>query len=114
MARAVESQNLDTLRALWAERFMVNAPRNVVVPHREAVLSVFRKGIPDYERFDPTIERMSVSGTTAVVMGRETVLPVEDAPHAGKTVKRRYTHVWSRLDDRWQLIARHAHITSIE
>lgn len=114
MAQGVQAQDLETLRALWAEPFMVNAPRNVVVPNRAAVLTVFRKGIPDYERFDPTIERMNVSGNTAVVMGRETVMPVEDAPHAGSTVKRRYTHVWKRIDGRWQLIARHAHITSIE
>lgn len=114
MQQGVLHRDLETLRRLWAEAFMVNAPRNVVVPNRKAVLDVFRKGIPNYSTFDPHIERLRVTGDLAVVMGRETVKPVGDAPHAGKTVKRRYTHVWRERDDRWRLVARHAHITDVE
>lgn len=114
MAEGVLQQDLPTLRRLWAPGFMVNAPRNVVVPNRSAVLNVFRKGIPDYTTFDPQIEQMRVRDGLAVVMGRETVTPVGDAPHAGKTVRRRYTHVWKKNDDRWRLHARHAHIVSID
>jgi ketosteroid isomerase-like protein len=113
MQAGVLHQDLRTLRQLWAEDFMVNAPRNVVVPTRSAVLDVFRKGIPDYSVFEPRIEEIRIRDGTAVVMGRETVKPVGDAPHAGKTVRRRYTHVWKREGDRWRLFARHAHIVSI-
>jgi len=113
MAEGVLRQDLSTLRRLWARGFMVNAPRNVVVPNRSAVLDVFRKGIPDYSTFDPHIEAIRIRDGVAVVMGRETVEPVGDAPHAGSTVNRRYTHVWRKPSDRWQLVARHAHIVSI-
>jgi uncharacterized protein (TIGR02246 family) len=113
MQAGVLHQDLHTLRQLWAEDFMVNAPRNVVVPARSAVLEVFRKGIPDYSAFEPRIENIRIREETAIVMGRETVKPVGTAPHAGKTVRRRYTHVWTREGDRWRLFARHAHIVSI-
>lgn len=114
MEKGVLEQDLATLQRLWAEEFMVNAPRNVVVPNRAAVLDVFRKGIPDYSTYDTHIESLNISGSLAVVMGTETVKPVGDAPHTGKTVHRRYTHVWREGDDQWTLVARHAHITDIE
>jgi ketosteroid isomerase-like protein len=114
MQQGVLQQDLETLRDVWAQDFVVNAPRNVVVPNREAVLDVFRKGIPDYSAFAPTIETIRITGDVAVVMGREMVKPIDDAPHAGQTVHRRYTHVWTTMDGRWQLLARHAHITKIE
>lgn len=114
MQKGVLNGDLQTLRRLWAPSFMVNAPRNVVVPNRNAVLDVFRKGIPDYTTFDPQIEKLRIQNGLAVVMGRETVEPVGDAPHAGKTVHRRYTHVWKEEGDRWRLHARHAHIVSVD
>lgn len=113
MQAGVLHQDLHVLRQLWATDFMVNAPRNVVVPTRSAVLEVFRKGIPDYAAFEPRIEEIRIRDGTAIVMGRETVKPVGGAPHAGTTVRRRYTHVWKRGEGRWRLFARHAHIVSI-
>ena len=114
MEEGVLQRDLQVLRQLWAEDFMVNAPRNVVVPTRAAVLDVFRKGIPNYSTFDTEIEEVRLRDGIATVMGRETVKPVGEAPYAGKTVQRRYTHVWRMEEGRWQLFARHAHIVSIE
>lgn len=114
MAAGVLHRDLEVLRQLWAEDFMVNAPRNVVVPTRAAVLEVFRKGIPNYSVFDTDIEEIRLRDGVATVMGRETVKPVGEAPYAGKTVQRRYTHVWRMQDGRWHLFVRHAHIVSIE
>ena len=89
MQEGVLHRDIPTLQRLWAKSFMVNAPRNVVVPTRSAVLDVFRKGIPDYSTFDPQIEKIRIRDGMAVVMGRETVKPVDDAPHAGTTVDRK-------------------------
>ncbi|MES3630490.1 MAG: nuclear transport factor 2 family protein [Longimonas sp.] len=113
MRQAILRQDIDALERLWTERFMVNAPRNVVVPNREAVLQVFRSGVAAYESYEQAIETIEVSEGVAVVMGRETVVPVGEAPHAGGTVHRRYTHVWRERDGAWRLAARHAHITEI-
>ena len=75
---------------------------------------VFRKGIANYSVFDTQIEEIRLRGNVAVVMRSETVEPVGDAPHAGKTVNRRYRHVWRQEDGRWRLFARYAHIVSVE
>jgi len=94
---------------------MVNAPRNVVVPNRDAVLEGFRAGIASYDRYEQTRDTIRVAGDQALVMGSETVRPAgEDAPHAGQTVHRRYTHVWESTDAGWRLAMRHAHIKSVE
>jgi len=37
-------------------------------------------------------------------MGNETVAPSGNNPNAGKTLKRRYTHIWSKENDNWILI----------
>jgi ketosteroid isomerase-like protein len=113
MEEGVLNRDVETLRQLWSSDFMVNAPRNVVVPDRGAVLDVFRKGIANYSVFDTQIEEVRLRGNMAVVMGSETVKPVGDAPYAGKTVDRRYTHVWRQQEGRWRLFARHAHIVSV-
>lgn len=110
MQDAILDRDLEAFRRLWAPEFMVNAPRNVVVPNREAVLDVFRKGIAHYERFDVSIEALRVEDDVAVVMGAETVEPVGAAPRAGTTVDRRFTHVWERRNGTWRLTARHANI----
>jgi len=114
MEEGVLKRDVETLRRLWSSDFMVNAPRNVVVPDRGAVLNVFRKGIANYSVFDTQIEEIRLRGNVAIVMGSETVTPVGDAPYAGKTVDRRYTHVWRQQGDRWRLFARHAHIVSVD
>jgi uncharacterized protein (TIGR02246 family) len=113
MEEGVLKRDVETLRQLWSRDFIVNAPRNVVVPDRGAVLEVFRKGIANYSVFDTQIEEIRLRGNVAIVMGSETVKPVGDAPYAGKTVDRRYTHVWRQQEGRWRLFARHAHIVSV-
>ena len=94
---------------------MVNAPRNVVVPNRDAVLEGFRAGIASYDRYEQTRDTIRVAGDQALVMGGETVRPAgEDAPYAGQIVHRRYTHAWESTNAGWRLAMRHAHIKSVE
>jgi ketosteroid isomerase-like protein len=48
-------------------------------------------------------------------MGEEVAMPHDSAPHAGKTVRRRFTDVWRQDGDgSWRLTIRHATITSLE
>lgn len=115
MRRAIVDSDLKTLERLWQPTFMVNAPRNVAVPNREAVLEVFRTGIASYSDYEQTRDTIRVQGDQAVVMGSETVRPTgEEAPLAGETVHRRYTHVWEATETGWRLAVRHAHIAEVE
>ncbi|MDQ3131892.1 MAG: hypothetical protein M3Q99_14185 [Acidobacteriota bacterium] len=55
-------------------------------------------------------EYIQVHQNTVIVMGRETVVPKGNSPDAGKTINRRYTHIWMEKKDKWRLIARHASV----
>lgn len=115
MRQAIVDQDLEELERLWQPDFIVNAPRNVVVPNREAVLRVFRAGIASYSAYTQTRDTIRVEGNQAIVMGSETVRPAgEDAPYAGQTVHRRYTHVWEDTGNGWRLAVRHAHVARVE
>lgn len=104
----VLNQDFAALEAIWSEHYMVNSPRNQIAPTRAVVLDVFRQGLAHYSSFERRIEQIRFDGDIAVVMGGETVQPIGNAPQAGQTVQRRFTHVWKHEDGRWRLIARHA------
>lgn len=109
---AVLAQDFSALERIWSEDFLVNNPRNEVSADRGALLELFRKGIAHYRSFDRVIEAIRFSGDHAIVMGRETVQPMEGAPLAGRTVERRFTNVWRRERATWRLFARHANVVS--
>jgi ketosteroid isomerase-like protein len=98
------------LRSLWSEHFMVNSPRGVVAPNRRTVFDLIHQGTISYASFESTIEHLRVDGDVAIVMGSETVRPTRNAPLAGQTVQRRFTHIWQKQGDQWLVLARHAHI----
>lgn len=104
----VLKQDFAALERIWSEHFMVNAPMNQVAPNRAVVLDIFRQGLAHYASFDRKIEQLRLDGDLAFVMGSETVQPIGNAPLAGQTVERRFTHVWQREAGAWRLIARHA------
>ncbi len=105
---AVLGQDFPALEAIWSADFMVNTPGNLVSPNRSAVLNVFRQGIAHYSSYEQTIEQIRIEGDLAIVMGGEMVKPIGNAPLAGQTVQRRFTHLWKKENGQWRLTARHA------
>jgi hypothetical protein len=67
----------------------VNSPRGEIVKGNEAVKELIRSGVINYASFLREIELVLIHGKTVIVMGRETVVPNENAPQAGQTVRRR-------------------------
>ena len=108
--QAVLRSDADALERLWSPRMIVNNPQSTITPDREAVLKLVRTGFIKYSRFERTIEAVRFHGDLAIVMGAETVEPVGQNPRAGQHVKRRFTNMWSRAGDTWQVIARHANV----
>lgn len=107
-SRAVLARDYVTMERIWAEQFVVNNPGNYVLPNRAAVFEVFRqKKIGLYSSYDTDIDAIAFDGDLAIVMGMETVVPLEGAD-VGKTVRRRYTNVWRFATGGWRLIARQA------
>ena len=107
---AALNQDYAALERLWSEHFIVNAPSNQIMPNRSAVLDWFRKGMTMRSTYERSIEHVRVDGDIAIVMGAETLTPIANAPHAGQTVRRRFTNIWKKEGDTWRLWARHANV----
>lgn len=106
-AEAVLAADYATLDQLWAEDFIVNNPFNKVA---RASTGVVRTGALTYSSFVREVEAVEVHGEVVVVMGKETVVPKGSSPDSGKTILRRYTHLWMKRDGKWRLTARHANV----
>ena len=109
-AQGLLHRDTTALKKLWAPDFTVNNPRNSVTRGSEGVIALIRNGTIDYSSFAREIETILFHGSTVIVMGSETITPVNKAPFAGQTVRRRFTHFWMRRNGEWRLTARHANV----
>jgi Domain of unknown function (DUF4440) len=112
---AALERDVAALERLWSEDFAVNAPNNRVVVGRGNVLDAFvGSGVINFSRFDRQIEFVRADREYIIIMGLETVEPMNDAPAAGlvagETVERRFTNIWKNEDGTWRLFARHANL----
>lgn len=106
-ADAVLRSDYSILDELWSPDYTVNNPRNNVA---KADKGPIRTGARFYSSFVREIESVQIHGNTAIVMGRETVVPKGTAADAGATIHRRYTNIWLKEGDKWLLTARHANV----
>ena len=102
-----------TLLKLYSPSFVVNSPWNKVSTLQD-VMDNIRKGLDDRQSFERIIEKITFVGDIAIVMGQETIKPTGKAPNAGKTVQRRYTNIWMKNKNSWQLIARQSTVFAVE
>ena len=107
---AVLDRDRPALERLWSDRLVVNAPSNQVTVGKHAVLDLVQRGVIHYSSFERQLEFIRVDGDVAIIMGAETVQPIGEAPSAGQTVQRRFTHIWRKESGTWHLIARHANV----
>lgn len=109
-ANGLLKKNVAALEKLWAEDFTVNNPRNGITHGRKEVIALIENGTIDYASFVRGVETILFNGNTVIVMGLETIKPVNKAPYAGQTVRRRFTHFWMKRKGQWLLTARHANV----
>ncbi len=98
---------------IWSPNMIVNTPANVVGTV-EGTKSQLRSGNLNYISFERNIEKISFTDNVAIVMGGEVIKPQGIQMNAGKTVTRRFTHVWMLKNNSWSIIARQATIIKIE
>ena len=107
---ALATHDVDVLEALYAADFVLHSPGNTVMS-REQVLEAARRGGRResfwYESYVRTTEFVRALGNVGVTMGSETVVPGA-GPDAGRTVERRFTHVYRKENGAWKLLVRHA------
>ncbi len=105
-AQAILKKDSATLRKIWARNFMVNSPRNNVLIGGQ--VEMVMAGIISYSSYIHDMEKILITGDMVISMGSETVVPVMGNPNGGKTIKRRYTNIYQKENEKWILIARHA------
>ena len=109
-ADAILRNDAAAAEAFYADDIVVNNPRYAVTNGKQALMELVKSGSIHYSSFVREIETIRFQGETAIVMGKETVKPDGNAPGAGQTILRRYTNVWTKRNNKWLLIARHANI----
>ena len=111
--RMVASRDVSGLDRLAHANLRINAPGNRVLT-REQFLANMRNGEIAAERFERTPEDIAITGTVAVVMGRETFTPAATSElgrlYGAVPLSRRYTNIYVLQDGRWQWLARHANV----
>ena len=98
---------------IWSPNMIVNTPANVTGTV-EGTKAQLRSGNLNYLSFERTIEKISFNDNVAIVMGGEVIKPQGKQINAGKTVTRRFTHVWMYKNNSWSLIGRQATIIKVE
>lgn len=98
---------------IWSPNMIVNTPANIVGTV-EGTKAHFRSGNLNYLSFERNIEKITFNDDVAIVMGGEVIKPQGTQPNAGKTVSRRFTHVWKFSNNSWSIIARQATIIKVE
>ena len=111
--KAVHSGNAAEIEVLTHPAYRVNAPSNRVLT-KEEVLGMIRSGAIAADRFERTIESISVAGDVGIVMGRE-IVEVPRGSESGQlfgtgTLNRRFTNVYLREGSGWLFLARHANV----
>lgn len=104
-AAAVLSGDLNEMDKYWTEDFMVTNPFNEIDRANR-----IRSGAVTYSSFERICEAVKIHENTAILMGKEIVVPKGKSPDAGKTINRRYTNIWMKLSGQWRLVARHASV----
>lgn len=109
----MKSDSVALFDKIWSPKMVVNTPANVVGTV-EGTKQIFRAGGLKYLSFERNIEKITFNDDIAIVMGGEVIKPQGTQPNAGKTVSRRFTHVWKFSNDSWSIIARQATIIKVE
>lgn len=109
----MKSDSVALFDKIWSPKMVVNTPANVVGTV-EGTKQIFRAGGLNYLSFERNIEKITFNDDVAIVMGGEVIKPQGKQPNAGKTVSRRFTHVWKFSNNSWSIIARQATIIKVE
>ena len=109
----LKGDSLALFDKIWSPNMVINTPANTVGTV-EGTKTHFRAGGLSYLSFERTIEKITFNDNVAIVMGGEIIKPQGKQPNAGKTVSRRFTHVWLFKNNSWSLIGRQATVVKVE
>jgi ketosteroid isomerase-like protein len=93
-----------SLLKIWSEKYVVNNPNGKIVTPKE-IVALMKSGhkFPAVERI---IEKITFNQDIAIVMGKELQQPGNMTPNHDNWIPRRFTNVWIKSEEGWQLAAR--------
>ena len=104
-AAAVLNGDLNEMDKYWTEDFMVTNPFNEI-DRADRI----RNGTVTYASYQRICEEVQIHENVAILMGKEILVPKGKSPDAGKTINRRYTNIWMKINGQWKLVARQASV----
>ena len=93
-----------SLLKIWSENYVVNNPNGKIVTPKE-IVALMKSGhkFPAVERI---IEKITFNQDIAIVMGNELQQPKNMTTNHDDWILRRFTNVWIKTKEGWQLAAR--------
>ena len=113
--RIIVQADAEKQRAFMHPNYMINGPSNRVM-RKDALVEMLAQGKMASDRFERSIEAISITGNVGVVMGREVVQPAPGSQlgqlHGTEVLDRRFTNVFLFEDGEWRFLARQATIVA--
>ena len=93
-----------SLLKIWSKEYVVNNPNGQIVTP-ENIVALMNSGhkFPKVERI---VEKITFNQNIAIVMGKELQQPANMSMNQQEWIPRRFTNVWIRSENGWQLTAR--------
>ncbi len=93
-----------SLLKIWSDDYVVNNPNGSIVTPKD-IVALMKSGhiFPKVERI---IEKITFNHDIAIVMGKELQQPANMTTNHEEWIPRRFTNVWIKTKNGWQLAAR--------
>jgi len=93
-----------SLLKIWCKNYVVNNPNGKIVTP-EDIVALMESGhkFPAVERI---IEKITFNQDIAIVMGKELQQPANMTTNTEDWIPRRFTNIWIKTENGWQLAAR--------
>jgi hypothetical protein len=100
----LDNGDTTSLLKIWSKDYVVNNPNGEIVTP-EKIVALMKSGhkFPKVERI---IEKITFNQNIAIVMGKELQQTANMTANKEEWIPRRFTNVWIRSENSWQLIAR--------
>jgi ketosteroid isomerase-like protein len=106
---ALLAKDTAALLKIYSPDYAVNRPIGILSTRDKSIERIVADSL-SFISYKFEMENLIIKNGLAITMGNETVQPTGKNRDAGKTLKRRYTHIWSKENGNWVLIVRHANI----
>jgi len=106
---ALLTEDTAALLKIYSPNYAVNRPIGILSTRDKSIERIVADSL-SFISYKFEMEKLIIKNGLAITMGNETVQPTGKNRDAGKTLKRRYTHIWAQENGNWVLIVRHANI----